>query len=214
MSDENQVAEQPETQELDYKAMYEKAQADLDIVAAKKDQLYAETKKAKAEREKVLADAYRAQKAQEEKAERDGEFEKLWKTTKAQNEDLLNALKNLKDNNKNEKLQVAAMRISNDLADGDNAELLSTFVLKNLEKMADETGALSADVIESVTSEFKASTKFRALLRSSKAIGGGAPGNTRGAQEDSKILDRNSFEKLNPTKKMEFFKKGGTLTDS
>ncbi len=212
MSDENQVAEQPETQEaVDYKVLYEKAQSDLEKVAAKKDELYRETKKAKAEREQVLAEAERAQ---EEKAQRDGEFEKLWKTTKAQNDDLLNALQNLKNNNRNEKLQVAAMRISNDLADGDNAELLSTFVIKNLEKMADETGALSADVIESVTSEFKTSTKFRALLRSSKAIGGGAPGNTRGAQEDNKVLDRNSFEKLNPVKKMEFFKKGGTLTDS
>lgn len=214
MLDENQVTESQEIEQIDYKAMYEKTLSDLDKVAAKKDQLLNETKKAKAEREQATLEA---QKASEEKAQRDGEYEKLWKTTKQEKDELMQKLHQLENNNRNEKLQVAAMRVSTELADGDNAELLSDFIMRKLEKMADESGALSADVLDAVKSDFKSNNKYKSLLRVSKAVGGGAPGSQRSASE-TVTLTRNEFAQLNATKQVAFMSKvrsgSASLTDN
>lgn len=200
--------EQVENVEVDYKTLYEKAQADIEKIAAKKDELYKETKKAKADRE---AAEHSAMKAAEEKAQKDGEFEKLWQTAKKEKDELHQRLLDIQNSNRKEKIQIAAMRVATELADGDNAELLSDFVQRSLDKMADEAGALSADVLEAVKSEFKESTKYKSLLRASKAMGGGAAGNTRSASEDSKTVERATFTTWNPAKQMSFIKAGGRL---
>lgn len=190
-----------ETKEIDYKALYEKAQQDIEKIAAKKDELYKETKKAKQERE--LA-AQAAQKAAEEKALKDGEFEKLWQTAKKEKEELMQALSTIKQANRNEKIQISAMKIATELADGNNAELLSEFVARNIDKMADETGALSADVLEAIRNDFKGNQKFQALLRSSKAVGGGAIGNAKTVANDVKELSFSELSKMSPEKRLEF----------
>ena len=189
-----------ETQELDYKALYEKSQSDLKIVADHKEKLYQETKQAKADRAQAKADADRII---EEKAQRDGEFESLWKAAKVKEAELTQKLADKDKANRNEKVQISALRIATELADGDNAELLSEFVQRNLDKMADEAGGLSLDVLEAVKNEFKNNGKYKALLRGSKAVGGGATGNTRGAQE-TQSLTRSEFANLSPSKQSEF----------
>lgn len=211
MSDAEQNLEVENVEQADvqdYKALYEKAMSDLEKVAAKKEELYKETKKAKADREQA---ALEAQRITEETAKKNGEFEKLWKSVSQEKEQLLNQLKAIQHANRQEKLNVASMRIATELADGDNADLLSAFIQKNLENMADDDGSLSEDVIKAVAEEFKNNQKFKALLRSSKAQGGGAPGNMRGTQVDAKVMDRASFEKLSPDRRMSFIKSGGTL---
>lgn len=202
MSEENQVAEQ-QVETVDYKAMYEKAKADLDIVAAKKDELYKETKAAKAAREQAIADA---KKADTEKALKDGEFEKLFHAKDKEAQSLSQQLQDLKNSNRKEKIQISALRLAGELADGDNIELLSDFVTRDLDKIADESGVLSAEVLEAVKKEFAGNQKFKSLLRGSKASGGSATGNTRGAQ-DVQSLTRGEFAQLNLTKQRDFVAK-------
>lgn len=187
-----------------------KLKEDLRIVAEHKDKLYKETKQAKADRE--LADL-QAKKVSEEKAQKDGEFEKLWNTSKQEKEELQKRLENMTKVNRDEKVQISAMRIATELADGDNAELLSEFVQRNLDKMADEAGGLSPDVLEAVKNEFKSNGKFKALLRGSKATGGGATGNVS-TKSQSQELSRAEFSKLSPLEQGKFFSnKSNKLTD-
>lgn len=203
---ENEVVQEEKQQELDYKALYEETQKKLETVASHKDKLYQETKKAKAEREAAEKEAKRIA---EEKAQKDGEFEKLWQATKQEKETLLQQLQEIQKSNRREKIQISAMKIASELADGDNADLLSEFVVRNLDKMADESGALSVDVLNAVRDEFKSNNKFKSLLRGSKAVGGGAPGNMNSVQKDNKTVDRATFDTWSPHKQMEFMKNGG-----
>ncbi len=204
--------EKQATQEevIDYKSLYEKSQADLQAVAKKKEELLSETKKAKDEQRHATETARQASEA---KAAKDGEFEKLWQTTKSEKDALLKQLQDITTSNRREKLQVAAMRIATELADGDNAELLSDFVARNLDKMADETGNTTSDVLEAIKNDFKTNAKFKALLRGSKAAGGGATGNMSSAQQ-SNTVDRATFDKMSPGKKMDLMKSGGSVVDS
>lgn len=211
MSETNeQVTQEVENDTTDYKALYEKAQSDIAKIAAKKDELLNETKKAKHDRE---AAELAHQKATEEKAQKDGEFEKLWQTAKKEKEELTNRLQEIQNSNRREKVQISAMRVATELADGDNAELLSEFVQRNLDKMADEAGGLSPDVLEAVKNEFKNNGKYKALLRGSKAVGGGATGNTRSAPE-VKTITRSEFAGLNATQQSAYAAKvrAGTAT--
>jgi cytochrome c553 len=187
----------------DYKALYEKTLQDLEKVAAKKEQLYKETKAAKAAREEAAAEAHRIA---EETAKKNGEFEKLWKSASQEKEELLQQLKAIRNGNRQEKLSLASMKIATELADGDNAELLSEFVKRNLENIADDDGSLSEDILKAVASEFKNNAKFKSLLRGSKASGGGAPGNMKGSSEKATVT-RAEFERMSPVKKTEFITK-------
>lgn len=208
-SNEPAVTEQV-SEQVDYKALYEKSQEDLRVVAEHKDKLYKETKQAKADRELAVL---QEKKVSEEKAQKDGEFEKLWNTSKQEKEELVKRLETIEKANRNEKVQISAMRIATELADGDNAELLSEFVQRNLNKMADEAGALSAEVLEAVKNEFRNNGKFKSLLRASKAAGGGATGNVS-TKAQSQELSRAEFARLSPLAQGKFFAdKNNKLTD-
>lgn len=200
----------PVVEEINYKELYEKTKADLTAVAAKKEELLNETKKAKEARREADENA---RKASEEKAAKDGEYEKLWQKAKEEKEELNKRLQDITTSNRREKINLTAMRIANDLADGDNAELLSDFVSRNLDKLADDTGVVTGEVLEAVTNDFKNSTKYKSLLRSSKASGGGAPGNTSGAQVNVKTMTRSEFDGLDQVGRGKFFTTGGALID-
>lgn len=208
MSEDNQVAEQQETEvqetKVDIQAIIaenEKLKKDLKTVADHKDKLYQETKKAKAEREQAETEAKRTA---EEKAKKDGEFENLWKTAKQREEELARELQAFKTSHRQEKLQVSAMKVATELADGPNAEILSDFIVRNLDKLSDETGTLSVDVLEEVKKEFASNEKFKALLRGSKASGGAAQGNTRATPSSPQEMTRAEFAKLPPLRQQEF----------
>lgn len=192
-----------EQSQEDYKALYEETQKKLETVAAHKDKLYQETKKAKADREAAESERQRIER---ENAQKNGEFEKLWQQEAKEKEEALKSLQQLKKGYRQEKIDVTSMRIANELADGDNAELLSNFVKNTLDGLADETGSLSEDVLKSVVNEYKNNQKFKALLRMSKASGGGAPGNLRGAGE-SLEMKRADFDKLSADKQYDFIAK-------
>lgn len=206
----NNVVEQQEVEqvpEVDYKALYEETQKKLDTVAAHKDKLYQETKAAKAEREAAKAEAMRIE---QEKAVKDGEFEKLWQTTKQEKDALLKQLSDVKSATRNEKIQLTSMRVANELADGDNVELLSVFVQTKIAALADEAGQVAPDVAEAIVHEFKNNMKFKALLRGSKAAGGGAPGGSHSVQTN-KTITRTEFNALDNNRKREFLKSGSIV---
>jgi len=174
MSEEQAI----ETVEVDYKSLYEKAQKDVDILAAKKEELLKETKAAKKEREDTIAATQRAEK---EQAQRDGEFEKLFKGAEQRATELETVLNNERNSYKQEKIQGHAMKMAIDLADGDalSAKLLATFIGQSISKMADEKGTLDDSVLSAVRKEFQNNADYAPLLAGSKASGGGALGNTK-----------------------------------
>ncbi len=195
-----QVTPVVEQDTTDYKVLYEKAQKDIEKIVAKKDELLKETQQAKIDRDRIDLSA---RKAAEEKAQKDGEFEKLWQTAKKETDELNKRLQDITTSNRKEKIQISAMRVATELADGDNADLLSEFVQRNLDKMADEAGGLSPDVLEAVRNEFKNNSKYKSLLRGSKAAGGSASGNTSSAPIQ---LDLN----LSPTDRINAYRAGKT----
>lgn len=188
---EENVVEQE--QELDYKALYEETKRKLDTVAAHKDKLYKETKQAKEERDREA----------EEKARKNGEFEKLLDQERREKNEL-------KQNYKNERISTHSLKIANELADGDNVELLSEFVKKTLSNLADDEGRIESDIVDSVKNEYKNNPKFKALLRGSKASGGGASGNQQ-TKSQLNEMSRDDFDNLSQVKRKEFLKKGGIL---
>lgn len=210
MSNVNEVVEQQddvaEVKEIDYKSLYEETQKKLDVVAAHKDKLYQETKAAKAEREAAKQEAERIT---QEKSLKDGEFEKLWQKASQEKESLAKEIQNIKSANRNEKIQNSSLLIANRLADGDNVELLSEFVQKSLVSLADENGALSAEVLDAVQREFEQNAKFKSLLKRNGSVGSGAPGNARGAANASvkPTITRAQLEETPMHKRKELLKK-------
>ncbi len=211
---ENQAAEEIEdiVAEVDYKALYEKASEDLQKVVAKKDELLSETKKAKKDREDQLAASKRVE---TEKAQKDGEFEKLWQSAEEQRKVLEQELQNERNSYKQEKIQTHAMRMAVELADGDaqSAKLLSHFLQDKLSKIASETGSLDDSILAAVKQEFKNNKDFAPLLSGSKAKGGGALGSGNSVAKANSV-DRAAFNAMGPVEQRNFIsKQHGTVTD-
>lgn len=190
---ENVDVDVNEATEIDYKSLYEETKRKLDTVAAHKDKLYQETKAAKAQRDQEA----------EEKARKNGEFEKLLEQERREKNEL-------KQNYKNERINTHALKLANELADGDNVELLSEFVQKTLTNLADDDGRIESDVIDSVRNEYKNNPKFKALLRGSRASGGGAAGN-QSTKGTTKEMARSDFDNLSQNKRKDFLKGGGQI---
>ena len=193
-------------------------------------QLMAENNAMKAKMEELLTEAKRAKQAKREieaetQAEREriarekGDYEQLHKSAQEKYETTLGELDNLRQCIANEKRNNTAMKLAADLADGANAELLSEFIGRRLKfhedgvKVTDVNGNLTVSSFDDLKSEFKNDARYSALLKGNQSSGGGASGgsNSGGA---TKVRSRAEFEALNPAKRMEFVKSGGTITDN
>lgn len=208
----SQFANSEQEEQLNYKEMYEKAQEDMKKILAKKEELLQETKKAKKDREEH---ASAAAKAEQEKALKDGEYEKLWKSAEEQAKQHEERYKSLLHETKNEKIQTNAMKIAIELADGNaqSAKLLAKFVGESLGQLAGEHGQLDDSVIQAVKKEFQSNQDYAPLISGSKASGGGAPGNSRAIKSTSEMT-REDFSKLTPFEQGKFFsEKKGQLID-
>ena len=139
------------------------------------------------------------------------DFEQLHKSSELEREKLSNRLKELQDNIANEKKGAAALKVAAELADGSNAELLSTFISKRLKytddglKVTDQNGDLTVSSLDDLKREFQNDAKFAALLRGSQASGGGAKGGEK-SNGVAKEISRGEFEALPPNKRSEFAK--------
>ncbi len=206
MSEETKIEEV-----VDYKAMYENTQAELAKVQAHQDKLLTETKKAKQDKaDQVAAHA----RAEQEKAMKDGEFEKLWQSAEQSRKNLEQQLNEERNSYKSEKIGTHAMRLAVELADGDaqSAKLLSHFLKERLTKMAGEGGQIDDNILSAVKQEFKNNNDYAPLLLGSKAKGGGALGSSSGAANVQSVT-RTEFESMNPVQQRTFLK-SGTITDN
>lgn len=211
----NEVAEQPEVAEVDYKAKYEEAQKNIEALAAKKEELLKETKQAKEEKRKQADLAEQAKQQQLEVAQKNGEFEKLWKQEQQEKEKALQELQSSRKERRDEKINLAAMKVAVDLAKGDanKAELLSEFLARSISNVADEYGHVDGDVLSSVRTQFETDKKYAPLLGGNQSVGSGAPGNTRSAQQQTKTITRSEFDSLDHFARKKFLK-GGKVIDN
>ena len=184
-------------------------------IKAKMDELLGETKAAKEARRKAEADAAdEASRIAKEK----GDFEQLHKSSEERYQTTLGELDQLRQGIAAEKKTNTAMRLATELADGPNAELLSTFIETRLVfsdesvKVADSKGQLTVSSLDDLATEFKNDPKFASLLKGNQSSGGGANGgnNSGGA---ATVKTRAEFEALNPTERAKFATSGGTITD-
>lgn len=188
----------------------------FESVKAKADQLLDETKKAKAMKREAEAIA---KKEAEEKARKEGDFEQLLKSSEEERQKLSEELNGLRTSVTSEKISNEALKIASELADGPNAEILSEFIKRRIQytqdgvKVTDEQGNLTIATIDELKQEFANSGKYKSLLRGLKSTGSGATGSSDGVTE-AKTISRSDFEKMPAAKQMEFFKKGGKLTNS
>ena len=213
MSEETEVAEvQQEAPSVDLSQLM----AENNAMKAKMEELLTEAKRAKQAKREIEAET---QAERERIAREKGDYEQLHKSAQEKYETTLSELDNLRQGIANEKRNNTAMKLAADLADGANAELLSEFIGRRLKfhedgvKVTDVNGNLTVSSFDDLKSEFKNDARYSALLKGNQSSGGGASGgsNSGGA---TKVRSRAEFEALNPAKRMEFVKSGGTITDN
>ena len=192
------------------------AQGEATSMKSKMDELLGETKKAKALKKQSDDEASALAKA---KAIKDNDFEQLFKSSEEQRESSDNRYNELLGKIATDKQKSEAMRISVQLADGDNAELLAQFIAPRLKytddgvKILDSNGQLTVSTVEDLKTEFQANARYSALLKGNQSSGGGANGGQNTGSAGDKILSRPDFEKLAPLDRSKFLNKGGTLID-
>jgi hypothetical protein len=213
MSEETEVSEvQQEAPSIDLSQLM----AENNAMKSKMEELLTEAKRAKQAKREIEAET---QAERERIAREKGDYEQLHKSAQEKYETTLGELDNLRQGIANEKRNNTAMKLAADLADGANAELLSEFIGRRLKfhedgvKVTDVNGNLTVSSFDDLKSEFKNDARYSALLKGNQSSGGGASGgsNSGGA---TKVRSRAEFEALNPAKRMEFVKSGGTITDN
>ena len=190
----------------------ESMKTDNQSMRNKMDELLSETKQAKAAKRET-DDQARA--AAADLAKKNGNFEQLYNSSQEQAGAFKTELEQLRGNIAVEKSSNTAVRIAAELADGVNAELLSTFIAPRLKytdegiKVLDGNGQLTVSSIDDLKAEFLNNSRFSALLKGNQSTGGGATGGSKSSGAAAKTLTRTEFDAQTPMKKMEFIKSGG-----
>tara|TARA_R110000787_G_scaffold96186_3_gene199379 strand:+ start:4397 stop:5041 length:645 start_codon:yes stop_codon:yes gene_type:complete len=202
-------------QETQVSAEVEQLMADNAAMKAKMDELLTEAKKAKQAKRDIESET---QSERERIAKEKGDYEQLHKSSQERYESTVAELESLRGTIAQEKKGNVAMKLAAEIADGANAELLSEFIGRRLKfhddgvKVTDNSGNLTVSSLSDLKTEFQNDAKYSALLKGNQSSGGGASGgsNSSGA---TKVRNRAEFEALNPAKRMEFIKSGGTITN-
>lgn len=153
------------------------------------------------------------------KAEAEGNFEQLFKSSESERENLSTQLQQLQGMVASEKVGTEAMRLATSMADGANAELLSEFIARRLKytdegiKITDESGNLTVSTLDDLKREFAGSARFASLLKGNQSSGGGASGGANGGGATAKTITRAEFDALDPMKRAKHFKDGGKIID-
>ena len=194
---------------------FQALQAENNSMKSKMDELLGETKRAK--NQKRESDEA-ARQAEADKAQKAGDFEQLYKSSQEQSNDFKSQLDEFRGSVASERQSGMAMKLAAELADGVNAELLSTFIAPRLKytdegiKVLDGNGQLTVSTIDDLKTEYQSNARFSALLKGNQSSGGGATGGTKSSGAAAKTLTRSEFDGIAPLKKMEFIKSGGKIT--
>jgi hypothetical protein len=206
------TAEQFQALQAENESMKTQTQA----MQGKMDELLGETKRAKAARREAEDAATQAANA---KAKKDGDFEQLYNSSQEQSGAYKTELAELRNNIATERQGSAAMKLAAELAEGVNAELLSTFIAPRLKytdegiKILDSNGQLTVSTVEDLKADFQSNPRFLALLKGNQSSGGGASGGQKSSGAASKTITRSEFDALTPLKRMEFVKAGSKIIE-
>ncbi len=131
---------------------------------------------------------------QQSVAEKNGEYEKLYKQKDAEYSQLQQDFMKVHTERRNEKIELAANKVANELTkgDGNKAALLSSFIAKTISTIADDSGHVDMDMLVEIKRQFEKDAAYAPLIVTNLSSGGGAPGNMRSAQ------DKEDFSKLSP----------------
>ncbi len=191
-------------------------QKQLAAVNSKTNELLAETKKAK---QKARDEADAKELAKLEKAKREGDYEQLLKSSESERSKLADELNKYKFKISTKEIQNHSLQIATELADGNNAELLSEFIQKRLKytddgiKVLDGNGELTVSSIDDLKKEFQNSSKYKSLIRGVKSSGGSAQGSGNSVTH-TKEMSRSSFDQMTHGDRSKFMKDGGKLIDN
>jgi hypothetical protein len=205
-----------ETEPVTYTAeQYDALVSDNAKMKGHMDTLLGETKTAKALAKQQAEDATQLA---NDKAKKDGDFEQLYNSSTEQATGYKAELEALKGSISTSNTNREAMSIAMQLADGFNAELLSEKIAQRLKytdegvKVLDVNGQLTVSTVEDLKNEFSNNERFASLLKGNQSSGGGASGG-KSSGAAGKLLTRAEFDAMNPTKRMEFIKADGKLTN-
>ena len=143
----------------------------------------------------------------EQRAKEQNDYKSLFESSKQKTEEFEQKYTELKNSILQEKVSNTAMSISAELADGNNAKILSEFVKRRITYndgqtiVLDEAGNPTVSTIDDLKKEFIASGMFDSLLRQSKANGGSA--STPSGRNINGKKDLNSMSKQ---EKLDYFR--------
>ena len=139
----------------------------------------------------------------EQRAKEQNDFKSLYESSEKARSEQEKKIHEMQSNNVREKVESESMRLALSLADGDNAELLSSFLKPRITFsddgliVLDEKGQPTVSTIDELKKEFMSNSKYNALLRQSKASGGSASSpSTSGISGKTNVLNMSKKEKL------------------
>lgn len=151
----------------------------------KVEELLNESKSAK---QKAREAEERAKQEAERRAKEENDFKSLYESSEEARSKALKELEEVRQSISREKTDTAAMGLAAELADGNNAKLLATFIKGRIRyddgkiQVLDAAGNPTVSTVEDLKKEFQTSGMYDSLLRGNKAGGGGAaPSNGGGA---------------------------------
>jgi len=211
--DQSQATQTLPTDPSELIKLIQEKEKQINALNAHKQELLDETKRAK---RKAEEESQEKAKMKEEQLRNKGEFEQLYKSATEREAILRNEIK-LRDDQKAEEItRNEALKLSSQMSDGFNAELLSTFVKPRLKytddgiKVLDAHGNMTVSSLDDLKNEFLNAEKFKSLIRGSRATGGGALGSS-GGTTSAGFIEQAVFDTWTPKQKMEFAVKGGKL---
>ena len=188
-------------------------QGEKESLLNKNNELLGEAKKAKAARNQA------EQAASEEarkKAEAEGNYEQLFKSSESERQKLLEENESIKGATAKEKRDNEALKLASSMAEGANIELLADFIQRRLKysdgviKVTDSNGDLTVSSLEDLKTELVSSGRYASLLKGNQSSGGGATGgNNSGGAE--KTITQEQYNSMDHAERMKFFKAGGSM---
>jgi len=143
----------------------------------------------------------------EQRAKEQNDYKSLFESSQNKAKEFEQKYQELNNNILAEKVNATAMNISAELADGNNAKILSEFVKKRITYkdgqtlVLNESGEPTVSTVDDLKKEFIASGIFDSLLRQSKANGGSAAKPNAGGVTGSVDLS-----KMSKQEKLDYFR--------
>jgi hypothetical protein len=186
-------------------------QAQLETIKAENDRLSAKIQAAnkhQKEAERV------ARQKDREKAEADGNYEELFKSSESERETLAQQIAQLQSSNEKREIDTASLKMASEISEGANVHLLSRFISERLKytengvKVTDTNGSLTVSTLDDLKREFAGSAQFASLIKGNQSSGGGASGGSSGGGAAVEYT-RADFDALDPAQQAETARKPG-----